>query len=136
MVLPKPDISWGPYLIAAAGVLLLPLNWLLSAVTAAFIHECGHVAALKLCGVRIFAIRIGACGAKITTEPMGPIQELVCAAAGPLCSLLLVLLVKVAPVLAMIGFFQGVFNLLPIFPMDGGRMLMALAEIVLEKVRR
>lgn len=136
MMLPKPDISCGVYLIAAAGVLLLPLNWLLSATAAAFIHECGHIAALKLSGVRIFEISIGAFGAKITTAPMKPIQELICAAAGPLCSLLLVLFSETAPVLAMFGLFHGIFNLLPIFPMDGGRILKAVVEIILEKVRQ
>lgn len=133
---PSLDISSGAYLAAACGILLLPLNWLLSAMLAALVHECGHLAALRCCGVQVFEIKVGAFGARITTEPMSPLQELVCAAAGPVCSLLLILFADTVAILAMIGFFHGIFNLLPVFPMDGGRILKALVEIIRQKVAR
>lgn len=131
----RPDlsVSAGAYLAAAAGVLLLPLNWLISAAMAAAVHELGHLLALKCCHVDIFGIAVGAFGAKISTGAMSPLQELVCAAAGPLCSLALLLLADAAPVLAMIGLAQGLFNLLPFYPMDGGRVISAAWRLVSEK---
>ena len=114
---------------AAACILILPLRWILAAWIAAAFHELCHLTALKICSVKIFSLEVGAFGAKIDTEPMPPVHQLVCAAAGPVGSFLLLLFARWTPLLSLLGLLQGLFNLLPVYPMDGGRILQSILEI-------
>lgn len=104
-------------------LLTLPLPWFAAAVAAAGIHEAGHLLAIRLLGADARKIQVGPTGAKIHTSFSEPWRELLCAAAGPAASLLLVLAAKPFPRIALCGFVQGLYNLLPIYPLDGGRML-------------
>lgn len=131
---PRLHISPAAYIAAAAGVLLLPLNWLLFAVLAALVHELGHLIVLKCCRIDVPEMEIGAFGARITTAPLTPVQEMLCAAAGPLCSFSLLLFADAAPVLALLGLIHGAFNLLPLLPMDGGRIVHAGFRLMTEKI--
>lgn len=119
----KAAISPGACILAALLLLTVPLKWLLAAWTAAVFHELCHIAAVHACGGKIWEIQIGAGGAVLETAPMTAGRELVCALAGPLGSLLLVSLVRYLPELAICGCVQGVYNLLPLYPLDGGRAL-------------
>lgn len=129
----KVSIAPGAYIAAAAGVLLLPLKWLLAAYFAAMIHEFGHLLALKACRVTVSEIEAGMFGAKISTGALTPLQEIICTAAGPLASFSLLIFCRTVPVLALIGLIHCMFNLLPIYPMDGGRILRALICQLSEK---
>ena len=115
----------------AAAILLLPLRLLLAAFIAAGIHELGHYLALKLGRVEVHSIRIGLAGAVMSTGPMSPWTEALCALAGPLCGGALIFLAPVFPEVAVCAFVQTMFNLLPIFPLDGGRVLRRLFVIFL-----
>ena len=104
-------------------LLVLPLPWLLAAMGAAAFHEAFHAGAVLLAGGRLRGIWIGPGGAVMDADVPGFRQELLCSGAGPLGSLLLATLCHTAPRLALCGLVQGCFNLLPIYPLDGGRML-------------
>lgn len=119
------------YVFAAMLLLTLPLNWLAAAFFSALFHEMCHILALRLSGSRIKRVRIGSGGAEIEAEFVSREQELLCAMAGPAGSLLLLIFYKVFPRLALCGAVQGFFNLLPIYPMDGGRILGCILGIFL-----
>lgn len=116
-------------MLAALWLLLIPLKWVLGAVLAAAVHELGHLAAVRACGGRVHAIEIGPTGARIETGPMEPGAELLCALAGPVAGGLVCLAWRWVPEAAVMALFQTAFNLLPIFPLDGGRAWRAARNI-------
>ncbi len=117
------EVHTGALLLGAVLLLILPLNWMLGALFAAGFHELCHILAILLTGGCVHAIRIGIQGAVIHTSPMERRQELLCAVAGPAGSLLLWILYPVMPRLALCGLIHGLFNLIPVYPLDGGRAL-------------
>ena len=111
------------YVTAALLLLTVPVEWLAAAVCAAIFHEACHIAVILLCGGRIGTISVGVGGTEIVTDLDGGIKEFVSAMAGPVGSFLLTGVCRIFPKLAICGCIQGLFNLLPVFPMDGGRMV-------------
>ncbi|MBQ0038507.1 MAG: site-2 protease family protein [Clostridiales bacterium] len=122
----------------AAVVLLAAFIWLTSAallaslLLAALCHELGHYAALRRLGVRVSEVRISVMGAEMKMAGRGLSYggEMLAVAAGPAVNLIL------APILAAVGRYcpvlylfagaqlvLGVFNLLPVRPLDGGTLL-------------
>lgn len=110
-------------------ILLLPLPWLLSAFLAAGVHELCHLLAIMLWGGHVREIRLAPLGAEIVTEPISGWKEVISAAAGPLGSLSLLLFAERAPLTALFGLLQGAYNLLPVYPLDGGRILGGIADL-------
>jgi stage IV sporulation protein FB len=117
------------------------------------LHELGHswVAIRKGCRVReIMLMPIGGV-AKMESIPSRPMDELLMAAAGPATSAVLALLchiiaglffdaslfslAEVFYILSIINLFLCVFNLLPSFPMDGGRIFRAFMTPRLGKLK-
>lgn len=127
----KLSLEAGAYFLLAFMALLLPLRWILAALMAGAFHELCHVLAIRLCGGRILGMRIGVGGAVIEMEPMDGFRELVCALAGPLGGLTLMLFARWLPYTAICAGLQSVFNLLPIYPLDGGRALQCGAFLLL-----
>lgn len=109
-------------------LLTLPLDWLGAAALAAAVHELCHVLAVYLCGGKLLSAKIGPFGAVLETHSLSPWGECVSALAGPAGSFLLLTLAHSLPLLAICGLLQGLFNLLPIYPLDGGRALGCLLE--------
>jgi Zn-dependent protease len=120
------------------------LGGVLAAFLSLLFHEYGHALAARFYGIQTERITLFLFGgmAEIRSEPKTPGQEFVIAGAGPLVSLLLaaffaglnLLLLQlptppylstVVSMLLIINLIFAIFNLLPGFPMDGGRMLRA-----------
>lgn len=57
-------------------------------------------------------------------------SELICALAGPAGSIALLLLAEYMPKVAICGMVQGIYNLLPVYPLDGGRALTSAAGML------
>ena len=109
----------------ALGILILPLRWMAAIIMGILVHESGHLICLSLLGIPVQAVDAGFSGIRIVTWNMTPYQEFLTAFSGPLFSFTLLTLAKVYPELAVCGLIQGIFNLLPVYPSDGGRMISA-----------
>lgn len=140
----------GGWLGALFGIIVVSLLFVI--VT---LHELGHSFAALNYGVPVKEIVLLPIGgvAQLQRIPENPIQELVIAIAGPAVNFVLAIVLGVVAVAFSIpvtnflaelqdlqsitfasifssifiyNLFLGIFNLLPAFPMDGGRMLRAL----------
>ncbi len=131
----KVKISGGFYIGLAAMVLLLPVQWILAAIAAAVFHELCHYLAIFLCTGTRSSLRIFSFGAQLPLPAMGLGKELFCSLAGPLGGLFLLLFARWLPRLAICAAFQSAFNLLPIYPLDGGRSLYCLLHLLFPATR-
>ncbi|EJW13044.1 Putative zinc metalloprotease [Rhodovulum sp. PH10] len=121
-------------------------------------HEFGHIAVARRFGVRTPDVTLLPIGgvARLERIPEKPAEEFLVAIAGPMvnvviAAVLIVLLgahgaandlvavestrVSMLDRLAAVNVFLVLFNLIPAFPMDGGRVLRALLAIRLGHVR-
>lgn len=121
-------------LFSAVGMVLLIFGCVL-------LHELGHCAAAMRYGIRTHRILMMPIGgmAQFDRMPRNPIKEIVITAAGPAVNFAIALVLlpwvnwpiqnhwNTDLVTYLFGFnlLMGTFNLLPIYPMDGGRLLRA-----------
>ncbi len=121
-------------------------------------HEFGHALTARRYGIRTPDITLLPIGglARLESMPERPRQEILVALAGPavnvaIWAILVVVLgaetdlEKLAEIehttegflgrLALVNLFIAVFNLLPAFPMDGGRVFRATLSIFMDRVR-
>ncbi len=127
--------------IGAGAILLLALLCFIdqtvaagAVAAAAFAHELGHVLALSAFGRRITRVRVGAFGLELDYAPrLDGAPALLCFAAGPVAGLIYALTAGIPEgdfwrVSAGAGILLTAFNLLPICPLDGGRMARAILK--------
>ncbi len=117
----RVDIAPGAYLLLAAWLIWLPVRFWLGALFAAGIHELGHLLAVYLCGGQVIHMEIGLGGARMDSTPVTSGKGMVCALAGPAASFSLLVLTNIWPEAALCALLQGCYNLLPLWPLDGGR---------------
>ena len=95
-------------------------------LAACAVHETAHLLVLYLLGGRVRSLSLGILGAQIDTEL--PRWALLAATlAGPASNLLLApLFACSAPRFALVNLLLGVYNLLPVPPLDGAQILALL----------
>ena len=129
---PRIDASPGFLLLLGAlfwldeGVGLLPWGLL-----ACLLHELGHVAAAAVLGGRVEGLSLTAVGAELHIEYAAPLSytgDSLVALAGPAVNLLAGGLFAALgwTVASALSLAVGAFNLLPVPPLDGGRVVYGL----------
>lgn len=135
-----------------AGEALMAVVLVLAVFICVILHELGHSLQVKRYGIKVRDITLLPIGGMARAEsiPEKPIQEIVVAISGPLVNFILaglllgliVLLDRPLDVegdllasLLSINLVLGVFNLIPAFPMDGGRILRGLLALKLSYLR-
>jgi Zn-dependent protease/CBS domain-containing protein len=121
-------------------------------------HEFGHIFTARAFGVPTPDVTLLPIGgvARLARIPEKPSEEFLVAIAGPLVNVAIaIVLIAIAPThlstahlaamespkvsmvdrLAEVNLFLAVFNMIPAFPMDGGRVLRALLSVRLGHVR-
>jgi len=128
----------------AALVLLFDRSGLLPfAVLAVLTHELGHVAVIYAMGGRVEGFHLGLAGLAIHYEgrQIGYLGEIGIALAGSLANFALAYIGSVWGgiasseslfLLAGVNMGAGIFNLLPVYQLDGGRAVYCLLVLVLD----
>ncbi len=112
-------------------VLLFPMPWVLAFFLASAIHELCHITAIYHCTGQKMSLKLYGLGARMILPSMSRKQELLCALAGPIGSLSLLFFARWLPRTAICAGLQSIYNLLPVYPLDGGRALGCLLEMLL-----
>ena len=134
---------------------LLMLLWCLGFMLSILLHELAHALAAKLVGVEVKSIVVWLLGGftNLSHEPEKPFHRLLIYAAGPFITIVLGILflgiyfyvlynqlflgaylyTSLFVTLATLNIILFVFNILPIYPLDGGRIFQALMELVFGK---
>lgn len=109
-----------------------PLQTFWPFLLSASLHEAGHLFAMYLCNVKVHTLQLRATGAVICAEAMPYWKEAAAAAAGPAVNFALLLAAaRQYPMLAVVNLCLFAYNLLPIYPLDGGRFLRAMTHMLL-----
>ena len=116
-------------LIFALCMYLVPLQWIVAWLSAVMIHELGHCVLLYILGGRIVSFQISSFGCKIESTAVTDIQELFCIMAGPIFALSTLFFSCYIPRITLCALVQSFYNLLPIYPLDGGRLIRVLRKI-------
>jgi Zn-dependent protease len=150
-------VAWEGWTEAAGLGALWSVAFILTLFTCVTLHELGHAAAARRFGVRVPRILLLPIGgmAEMESIPRRPKHEIIIALAGPAVNYVIigVLMIfvrfpadwdptyfeltfaELGRQLIIVNLIMGVFNLLPAYPMDGGRVFRALLATRLPYLR-
>ena len=111
-------------------LLTVPLPWLFAWIFAAIIHEACHCLAVWICGGRLEQISVSLQGIEIRSNIENPWQSALCSLAGPIGGAFLLLFADQFPRIAICALIQSVYNILPVYPLDGGHVIRNLLYAV------
>jgi len=99
-------------------------------IPAMLLHECGHILVALLCGVKVKKVGVSRSGLYTVREPGPKWANLCISFAGPLCNLVLaVLLRNTLPLFAWVNLIAFLYNVMPIPHSDGSRILSLFEQI-------
>ena len=132
--------------------LWMPVSLVIAIFVSVLIHEMAHAYVADRRGWRVFGIKVDLFTGSAAVDTNIPEKDAIpVVAAGPLSNLLLAILcipfysflVNINPIidgfmenLFVINIFMFIFNILPIYPMDGGRLLKDFLFIKMKGNRR
>jgi len=127
----KLKIDPGFILFFATICICASMNAVLVFVLSAGIHEAAHAAAIKLAGGTVDCLHLSVSGGKMLyhrENGMSYLQDAAIAAVGPLSNLISAFIAagfenEFAVLFSGGSLLLGVFNLLPVTPFDGGRIV-------------
>jgi Zn-dependent protease/CBS domain-containing protein len=156
-------IVWTVYGDIKAGLEVIDMVWSVVFVLAIFfcvtLHEYGHALAARRYGIQTRDITLLPIGglARLESMPEKPKEELVVAFAGPAVNMLIVIVLipliflsggmgaieslknvgqsNFLIMLAAVNLSLAIFNLIPAFPMDGGRIFRALLAFKFDRAK-
>jgi Zn-dependent protease len=130
----------------------MPVSLVIAIFVSVLIHEMAHAYVADRRGWRVFGIKVDLFTGSAAVDTNIPEKDAIpVVAAGPLSNLLLAILcipfysflVNINPIidgfmenLFVINIFMFIFNILPIYPMDGGRLLKDFLFIKMKRNRR
>ena len=130
----KNSVTWRFLLLLSLSFLFIPFKWFISWVIASLIHELFHILSLCIFHCKINKILFDGNTVKIFSEPTAGFHKLICSLAGPIGSFGLIIFIKSYPLLAICGITQGIYNILPFFPLDGWHILNLIRSVQLRNV--
>lgn len=101
----------------------------------AFVHEIGHLLSGVILGLKVKSINIMPFGISINFEDYSNkylIKKIIIALAGPLVNLIIIILGLYnswSEEIIYSNILIGMFNLIPIYPLDGGRILKYITQL-------
>ena len=128
------EVRPGAAVLLAGLYFLLPLRWCARLALTVTAHELGHVAALILCGAEVCGLRMEGCGLALRcTPPEGALRTVMAALAGPAAGAGLFFILRGLgyAACAELSLLFSCVNLLPVLPLDGGRILLGLMTMLL-----
>jgi Zn-dependent protease len=151
-------IAYSDYRLGGVSAAVEGISFILALFACVVAHEFGHVLAARRYGIRtayIILLPIGGL-ARLERMPVKASQEIIVALAGPAVNVAIALLcilmtgsrfelqtlerfsdpaLDFVSRLAAVNLLLVIFNLIPAYPMDGGRVLRALLTLVLSRDR-
>lgn len=116
-------------------------------LSAVMLHECAHAKVAKKLGYELNVIKLMPYGAALCGDiNMRARDEALIAVSGPLINIVLALLFAAlwwlvpssymfTQAFCFCNLYIGLFNLLPVYPLDGGRVTLALLSVKLKRAR-